>query len=132
MMRCLFNLDQRSKITCNTFSNVKWLDVRGRVDLLTLSMVYKTFHGVAPKYMNTFILTGNMHSNVTRRNTMSLVIPTVKSSGRNSFVFQGAKLCIGLPPSIRSCDGISSFKIRCKRYIFSQMYARETSEFIYY
>ena len=132
MMRCIFNLDQRSKITCNTFSKVKWLDVRGRVDLLTLIMVYKTFHGVAPKYMNTFTLTGNMHSYVTRRNTMSLVIPTVKSSGRDSFVFQGAKLWNSLPPSIRSCDGISSFKIRCKRYIFSQMYARESSEFIYY
>jgi hypothetical protein len=130
ILRFMFCLNTRSRIDCNIFSKVNWLDVQGRVDFLTLNMMYKIYHKTAPQYM--CYLEPTRHGYSTRNNVMTFKVPDVKGIGRNYFVFNGIRLWNSLPNSIRSCTSINSFKSRCKRFLFSNLRIREHSDFLFY
>ncbi len=132
IIRFVFEFNARKRINCDAFLKVNWLDVHGRVDMLTLNMMFRILNSTAPEYLNRFQLARDVNPYSTRGNYKSVVVPCVKSFGSRTFMYNAIKLWNSLPGAIKSCSSIGSFKARTKRYLFSKLRIRENSDFVFY
>ena len=91
--------------------------------------MHRIYYGMAPSYLCKFIKVDIVHTYGTRHCFMSYVLPVIKSQGKKSFMYNGARLWNGLPVSIRSIDNKENFKKKCKIYFFKEMENTENSEY---
>ena len=96
------------------FRQLKWLPFENRVSFKTAVMMYKTIHGLNPRYMKSMLsFCTQRHDHHTRTSTsMNLVAPPVRIDAlKNSFTFQGICLRNSLNSSLRMASSLHSLKI---------------------
>ena len=86
-------------------------------DMLTL--VYKSFHGLAPSYINELLIERNSSYNL--RGKHSLSIPRVQSTkyGLHSFRYSASKYWNMLPEVLRTAESLHVFKSKIKSISFA-------------
>ena len=104
------------------------LNVKYRVDYISLCHMYNVYTGNAPAYICDDIdVTNHSHST---RSASHFILPHVKGQGKKSFKFNGIRLWNQLPSNIRSCDNKDKFKILLKKELMSKMRKEEDSNFV--
>ena len=128
MIRYVLDIGGRSHVDYECFSRLKWLSVHRRVDYLTLCKMYGIFVGKAPKYLIKQVQT-KTHQYETRNSTCNFALPSVKTNGHNTFLFNGIMLWnkLPFPPPCTT----ENFKLECKKYLFNEMKSEETNEYVY-
>ncbi len=91
--------------------------------------MHRVYYGLAPAYLCVFRRVDDLHSYGTRHSEMSYVLPEIKSQGKLSFMYNGAKLWNKLPVEIRSIVNKDTFKKKCKALLFKDMENYEKSDF---
>ena len=85
----------------NDFKKLKFLNVENRINYLTLNMMFNVYYDRAPRYLRqNFTKCENVHT-CTRYSEKSFNVPSVKTHGSLTFVFNGTKLWNSLPVSIK-------------------------------
>ena len=86
-------------------------------DLLTL--VYKSFHDLAPSYINELLIEINSSNNLCGKHFLS--IPRVQSTkyGSHSFRYSASKYWIMLPEVLRTAESLHVFKSKVKSISFN-------------
>ena len=130
-IRFIEQLPMRTHINQQHFTGLKWLNVKTRVDHLTLCKMYNVISGNSPSYMNN-LLSYKSHSYSTRQGENSMQVPSVKSHGKNSFGYNGTVLWNSLPIDKRSKPTMSAFKTSCKYYLLESMKSSANEIFLLY
>ena len=114
--RVIYGLRKRDSVQ-EKMKSLHWLRVPERIMFKVLLLVFKSFHGIAPPYLNE-LLHRNQSSSARRE---SVHIPSTMSNPR-AFELIGPKLWNKLPSVIRDCKTITEFKKKLKTYLFSMSY----------
>ena len=80
--------------------------------------MYNIFYDQAPSYLCQFKRVVSVHSYGTRGSEMNYVIPEIKTQGKKTFTYNGARLWNSLPDSIKLIEVKDNFKKKSKN-IFS-------------
>jgi len=128
IFRYVLQYDNRHHITCSDFQIMKCLNVKTRVDYLSLSTMFNIFHKTAPVYMcNDVSLVSHSHN--TRHSKSSFAVINAKTQGQNSFLYNGIKLWNDLPVNIKDECVKRTFKVKCKKYLMAKMCSEVESDF---
>ena len=127
-VRYILNYHCRQHLGFSDFSKLGWLNVCGRVDYVSLNLMYNIFSKTAPSYMCNEIQHSS-HSYGTRQRTSSIVIPHVKTQGSKTFKYCTIKLWNSLPLGIKSSRSKEEFKRNCKKYLMDRMKENELCDF---
>jgi len=127
IIRYILNYHCRQHLGFADFNKLGWLNVSGRVDYLSLNLMYSIFNNSAPSYMCNVDLV--CHSHHTRRSNLCFVLPQVKTQGSNSFKYCGIKLWNDLPFNVKCAQTKDEFKKRCKGFLMNKMKLVESNEF---
>ena len=129
IIRYIYGYEARHHLLFSDFCKLNLLDVKSRVDYLSINTMFKIFHESAPHY-----LVQSVNFNVTTHNTRmgskTFVIPQVKSQGLKSFVYNGIKLWNGLPSEIKDIDDKDKFKLKCKSLLLNRMKRSAESDYV--
>ena len=99
---------------------MKCLNVKTRVDYLSLSTMFNIFHKTAPVYMcNDVSLVSHSHNK--RHSKSSFAVINAKT--------QGIKLWNDLPVNIKDECVKRTFKVKCKKYLMARMCSEVESDF---
>ena len=129
MIRYIYQYNNRKHICYDDFFTLMFLPVEKRIEFLSLCLMYKIFKSIAPSYLCNLVKSNSGHHQ-TRNTVNKYILPSVKSNGHLTFMFNAIKLCNGLtflPPST-----IPEFKKKCKTFLFNQILNEEQSDFLYY
>ena len=129
MIRYILDYDSCKHLFYKDFSKAGYLSVEKRQDYLSANLMHRIYYGLAPSYLCKFRRVDDVHAYGTRHSAMSYVLPEIKSQGKKSFMFNGARLWNGLPVSIRAIESKDNFKKKCKSFFFKEMEKIENSEF---
>ena len=129
MIRYILDYDGCKHLYFKDFLKAGVLSVEKRYNYLSVNLMHRIYYGMAPSYLCKFIKVDSVHTYGTRHSFMSYVLPEIKSQGKKSFMYNGARLWNGLPVSIRSIDNKENFKKKCKKYFFKEMENTENSEY---
>ena len=129
-LRFIHGLNNRAHLDVSHFTSLKTLNVTGRVKFLSLNLMQKIFYNTAPSYMCYSYLVNSVHSYNTRNSNMAFVLPSVKSSGKQTFIYNGIKSWNDLPLSLKSVRDNSVFKSKCKQYLLHDMVIQSSSDFV--
>ncbi len=132
IIRYILGYDSRHHLAVKDFKKVKYLDVNSRVDYLSLNVMYNVYNNTAPSYLCTFKKSSEVHSYSTRNSKLSYVIPDVKTQGKLSFKYNGAKLWNNLADHIKLVESKNDYKKKCKAFMFDEMSAAESDVFLFY
>jgi len=128
IIRYVFNHHSRKHIGFEDFDKIGMLNVKYRVDYISLCHMYNVFTGNAPSYFcNIIDVTNHSHST---RSQSHFILPHVKGQGKKSFKFNGIRLWNQLPSSIRSCDSKENFKKQLKQDLMLRMKNEEDCDFV--
>ena len=119
IVRYVMGYGTTKHIDVNDFIKLKWLNVPKRVEYLTLNLMYSIFNQTAPSYLCDIPLVSHRHN--TRQSNFSFVIPTIKTQGSKTLMYNGIKLWNDLPNSIKLCESKSVFKCKIKVYLMEKM-----------
>ena len=135
LIRFVLNLDSRSHIGREQFSELGWLPVESRISQIILNHVVKINLEKAPLYMGEYFNpVSDVHQYSTRFRVkaysngrdcsmVKLVdskrysLPVVKGFGKKTFAFNGCCLWNSLPQHIRDAHTISCFKSKLKQHL---------------
>ena len=131
MIRYILGYDSREHLYFKDFFRAGFLSVEKRYDYLSVNMMYNIFYERAPSYLCNFKKVENLHSHNTRSSKMSYVPADIKTQGKETFMYNGAKLWNSLPISIKSIQCKDSFKKSCKKYFFGLMEKSENSQVVH-
>ena len=81
--------------------------------------------------LNQFSRTVSQHNHNTRNAAYSFSLPTVRSNGHNSFLFDGIKKWNNCNKTVKMCSSKDVFKYKCKLYLMEEMRQEEYSDFVY-
>ena len=129
MIRYILDCDSCQHLFVKDFKKAGYLSVEKRQDYLSQNLMHRVYYGLAPTYLCNFRRVDDLHSYGTRHSEMSYVLPEIKSQGKLSFMYNGAKLWNGLPLEIRSIENKDTFKKKCKVLLFKDMEDYENSDF---
>lgn len=129
MIRFILNFDQRYHINVEDFERLNILPIAYRIQYLNLCMVYNINKGTAPAYMSDNFRKNNSRY-TTRNNFMSYMLPTVKSQGKCSFIYNGIKYWNNLQRQIKMIENKQRFKRECKKFLLDEMRKEEMSSFV--
>ena len=129
MIKFILDYDSRRHLYYKEFLKVGLLSVEKRQDYLSVNLMHRIFYGLAPSYLCNFRRVDSSHSHRTRHSIKSFVLPEVKSQGKKSFMYNGARLWNSLPVNIRLIENKDNFKKKCKRYFFKEMELCEQNVF---
>ena len=93
-----------------------YLSIEMRHQYLSVNMMYNIFYDQAPSCLGQFKGVDSVHSYETRGSITSYVIPEVKTQGKRTFMYNGAKLWNSLEVSTRSIQCKDRFKKECKKH----------------
>lgn len=99
---------------------LKWLNVKQRHDLHTVTLVYKMKHGLAPEYLDNLLENVSDISNYQTRSSTNgdLSVPLVKlKTKQRTFGYRATKLWNSLPLNIRGSTSLEAFKSACTGFI---------------
>ena len=121
-IRYVLKLPARQHIDFAHYIAIKWLNVKHRVDYLTLTHVYKCQNGLSPDYLQNFTKVSDKHGHFTRHCIESLVLPFVKTHGKKGFMYNGAFLWNELPPTVQDSSNLVTLKKHGKNHLLNSMY----------
>ncbi len=110
--RLIFGLRKRESVD-DSMKSLHWLKVSERIEFKLCLLVYKALNGLAPSYISDLITFSNINS----RRASSLHIPLTPSSNSRAFQTVAPKLWNQLPPCIKNCDNVDSFKRLLKTHL---------------
>ena len=116
--RYLLRYDCRHHIGFSDFKKANYLDVKGRVDYLAVSVMYNVFNNAAPSYMCD--MNRIRHLDNTHGSNASYIVPHVKR-GCKSFKLNGIKLWNELPVNVKTIQISYVFKKECKTILMNRM-----------
>ena len=61
---------------------------------------------------------------------MNYVLPEIKTQGKKTFMYNGARLWNSLPDTIKLIEVKDNFKKKCKKQFFSLMKRKEDSDVV--
>ena len=106
--------------------NLHWLPICKRIEHKVLTIVYKCTRGLAPKYLQDFIMQciprrPKLHSG---GSSTKLVVPCVtrQTFAARAFSVYGPSLQNTLPADITEAPTVDQFKIRLKTHMFREIY----------
>ena len=121
-----------SHIGVNEFKKINWLPVKERVHQCINVNIFKHFKGTSPAYSSEMFI-GADQSRFTRNSVMKLNLPfRNKNSGQKGTSYLGPKIWNELPPHIKICDSVNTFKHRIKDKYFNDLKKKEDDIYIYY
>ena len=126
MIRFILGYNSRQHLYVKDFVRAGFLTVEKRYDYLSVNMMYNVFYGRAPSYLCNFKKVEDVHSYNTRKSLLSFVLPEIKTQGKRTFMYNGAKLCNSLPLNIKVIEHRDNFKRKCKKYFFDLMEISES------
>ena len=109
-----------SNSTCLPKLVISWQD-KNFLSIDLPFIAYKSFHNKRPNcFEGSFRLNSSVHSKSLRRSD-DILLPLVKKSiCRQSIVFTGSKHWNEIPPDVKNCQSLHSFKINLKKYFIEQ------------
>ena len=125
LVRYMLGLNCRSHVDSKHLSTLNWLNIQKRVDYLTASQMHSIFHRQVPYYMFKQIKITNPYK-------LSCLLPSVKSKGLTSFMYNALKLWNSLPVSLKSNHLRNSFKSNCKKFLARVASTEDQQDFIFY
>jgi len=128
MIRFILEYNSRQHLYVKDFVRAGYLSVEKRYDYLSVNLMYNIYYGQAPSYLCQFKKVDTVHSYGTRGSVMSYVLPNIKTQGKKTFMYNGAKLWNSLPVSMKTIECKDNFKKKCKKYFFSLMEKSENSQ----
>jgi hypothetical protein len=127
IIRYILNYDNRKHIGYNEFRTVRMLNVKYRIDYLTLSHMYNVFNGNAPSYLCNIEDTRHEYNT---RSQSSYILPHVKTQGKKTFKYNGIRLWNSLSLELRCSNSKEIFKQNLKEVFMLKMKDEEESEFV--
>ena len=115
----------RSASITQTLKELHWLPVSFRIEYKILLLCYKAVNRLAPEYL-TELLSFYVPSRKLRSSSQYLLVEPkarLKTYGERAFSVCAPKLWNKLPPSVRDCDNVDTFKTKLKTYMFSKAFA---------
>ncbi len=96
--------------------DLHWLPVEQRIKYKILLLTYKSFNGMAPKYLSDLLQRHNPTAQLRSASKHLLVPPKVnpKRYGESSFKSASPRLWNSLPENVRASSSLDSFEIRLK------------------
>ena len=86
--------------------------------MLTLSIVYKSFHGLAPSYINELLIERNSSYNLCGKHSLSVPRVQLTKYGLHSFRYSASKYWNMLPEVLRTAKSLHVFKSKIKSISF--------------
>ena len=123
------NFDNRKHIDVNNFDKLNWMNVKYRIDYLTLSQVYNIVNRKCPSYMIDLI-EFKSHSHCTRSGP--LFVKSVQTYGKQSFSYNGSVLWNKLTRNIQMVTNKCNFKNLLKQSLLKKMHNEASREFLFY
>ena len=105
----ILNLSLITHIGLDELKIVKMLPVEYCVQQLKLNHMYDIVNGIAPDYMSNLLEIPPI-DHITRKSTLSFVIPLVSTSGLTAFFYTGARLWNSLPSESKLSVSKNIFK----------------------
>ena len=103
--------------------SLHWLPVAQRIEFKTALLVYKSFHGRAPKYLADMLKPYEPPRALRSSGRGLLVVPRVTTKhGEAAFQFHAAKVWNSLSEDVRQASTLSMFKSRLKTCLFTAAY----------
>jgi len=130
-IRFIENLHSRCHIDNKHFIKLNWLNVRLRVDYITLCQVYNIMHNNCPVYLKN-LLQVKEHQYNTRSGSNALFVKSVKTYGKQSFSYNGTVSWNSLPNKVKNATSKENFKILCKTFLMDKMRSDAESIYIFY
>ena len=128
MIRFILEYNSRRHLFAKDFIKAGYLSVEKRYDYLSVNLMYKIYYDQAPSYLCQFKKVDSVHSYETRGSVMTYVLPNIKTQGKKTFMYNGAKLWNSLPVSMKRIECMDNFKMKCKKYFFGLMEKKENSQ----
>ena len=111
----------------NSHSSLKrlhWLPIRLRVQHKTLTLVYRSLHGQAPKYISELLQeavpTRSGLRSETSNSKLKEPFTRKKTFADRAFSVAAPKWWNELPDSVKNCDTVDSFKAKLKTHLFDK------------
>ena len=104
--------------------SLHWLPVKQRIDFKVLMLIYKSLHGLAPKYLvNMFHKRGQKGRRHDPDDVLLIVPFTSKYTfAERSLSVYGPKLWYSLTKEHRQSSTLEQFKLKTKTWLFKQAY----------
>uniref|UniRef100_A0A8C6WIN5 Ankyrin repeat and SOCS box containing 2a, tandem duplicate 1 n=1 Tax=Neogobius melanostomus TaxID=47308 RepID=A0A8C6WIN5_9GOBI len=103
--------------------SLHWLPVTQRIEFKTALLVYKSFHGLAPKYISDMLEPYEPSRALRTSGRGLLVVPRVNNKhGEAAFQFHAAKIWNSLHEDVRQASTLTMFKSRLKTALFTRAY----------
>ena len=119
IVRFILDYDNRKHLFVKDFDRIGILDVRHRIDYITLCNMYNVFNLDAPSYIIDMIKRNNCEHDT--RSTSDFVLPSVKSQGKKTFCYCGVKLWNSLKKDIRYANSKHAFKDNLKSLLLNEL-----------
>ena len=129
MIRFILGYDSRQHLYVKDFLRASFLSVEKRYDYLSANLMYSIFYDQSPSYLCQFKRVVSVHSYGTRGSEMNYVIPEIKTQGKKTFMYNGARLWNSLPDSIKLIEVKDNFK-KSVNFFFSLMKRNEDSDVV--
>ena len=103
--------------------SLHWLPVAQRIDFKAALLVYKSLHGLAPKYICDMLVPYEPPRTLRTSGTGLLLVPRVRTKhGESAFQFYAAKIWNSLPEDVRQTSTLTMFKSQLKTVLFRCAY----------
>lgn len=103
--------------------SLHWLPVAQRIDFKAALLVYKSLHGLAPKYISDMLVPYEPSRTLRTSGTGLLLVPRVRTKhGESGFQFYAAKIWNSLSEDVRQASTLTMFKSRLKTALFHCAY----------
>ena len=97
-----------------------WLPIKQRISFKILLVTFKTLLTGSPSYLSNLLVPYRSSCNLRSNSLNRLTVPFIKSkTGRRSFSFAAPTLWNSLPPSLRCCSTLTSFRSLLKTHLYS-------------
>ena len=101
-----------------------WLPIKFRIDFKILLLVFKSLHGLTPRYIQDLLIPYTPQRNLRSNDNLLLEVPRTRlmSCGDRAFSVAGPKLWNSLPKDIKVLKTVNSFKSKLKTYLFQKAF----------
>ena len=117
---------QKTDSATSCLRDLHWLPIKQRIHYKILTLTYKSYHGIDPKYLQELIVKHQTRCQGVRsaQHQDLLVIPCtkLKTFGDRYFAVAAPLLWNTLPSNIRACKDQLTFKKLLKTHLFHQAF----------
>jgi hypothetical protein len=104
----------------STLSTLHWLPIRARITFKILLLVFKSLHGLGPKYLSDLLRPYKPTRSLRSQQQDLLQVPKARlvTGGDRAFAVIGPKLWNSLPQDIKESNTVNTFKMKLKTFLF--------------